>query len=413
MMVDFFEAFGKNTDMEKEIPAEILALLNKDLPKNFTYEKDNNGNYMIVPQLGDSNNDFRLITQLDLDEKLKKRVENLSPQKQIQYFYRMQQRIPVKNTRIGDENKQIPIEKTIGNPLSGKETMLKDAWLYPGKFSEPFPLVFESKENDRVSLLVQQQPYDSLAEVKFQNINFPSLSINFYYYSPLISDVSQENPVTSEESPFKMTFSIKPSKAETVKEVITALHMFKGLIDRTVKINGEIIDGETNELNVNIDQIKQAEKFWSIALQIEEKLKVSFRPNADFRTEDERLFTQLKLCLLDHKNIIWKHPFDHFHIDGYEPVNKSDQIESVIGVEGLCYRFWEGPIASSLLGAEFNLYSQTEIKDFVITNIEWSNDNREDAEVYIADQEGKTLILSRLYMTEEDYIERRNSNQQS
>ena len=66
------------------------------------------------------------------------------------------------------------------------------------------------------------------------------------------------------------------------------------------------------------------------------------------------------------------------------------------------YLFLEGPMPAALLGAEFDLYSRTEMKDFIITNIEWDDETREKAEVYITDAPEKQWSLSRLYMTEDD-----------
>ena len=34
MMIDFYDAFGKDTDAGKDIPEEVLKLLDKKLPAN-------------------------------------------------------------------------------------------------------------------------------------------------------------------------------------------------------------------------------------------------------------------------------------------------------------------------------------------------------------------------------------------
>lgn len=403
MIADFYDAFGKNTDIEKEIPEEILELLNKELPTNFIYMKDKNGNYRPVPYPGKKGIDFKLTAQFDLDESVRKRIEDLSLENCLKYFYRTQKIVPVKNLKIGDEKKVIPVEETLGNPLYGEKSVVTEAKMYPEKFPNPFQLIIESKENNKVSFLIQQQVYDSLAEIKFKNVNFPALNIEFYCYDPLTADVCQENPVTSVDAPFRMTFSVQPSRAKTVKDVISALNIFKGLTDGTAKINSEIIKRKDEKSTLTPEQIDKALEFWSIALQLEEKLNVSFKPSADFRMEDERLFKELKSCLIDKKEIVWKHPFDHFHVRGYKPLERGCQFEDFIGKEGICYKFWEGPIVTSLLGAEFNIYSHSEIKDFIITNIEWDNANKEEAEVYISDPPGKVIVLSRLYVTEDEF----------
>lgn len=45
--------------------------------------------------------------------------------------------------------------------------------------------------------------------------------------------------------------------------------------------------------------------------------------------------------------------------------------------------FLEEPISATLLGTEFDLYSETEMRDFIITNIEWDDESKTSGEVYI------------------------------
>ena len=115
-----------------------------------------------------------------------------------------------------------------------------------------------------------------------------------------------------------------------------------------------------------------------------------------------RLFTELQTCLLENKEIIWRHPFDHFHVSGIHPVNENISFDDYIGKDSFRYEFYEGPIFVSLLGAEFNLFSRTRMDDFVMTNIVWDDGGREAAEVYISDAPDKQWTLSRLYITEDD-----------
>ena len=52
------------------------------------------------------------------------------------------------------------------------------------------------------------------------------------------------------------------------------------------------------------------------------------------------------------------------------------------------------------MGTEFDLYSETEMRDFIITNIEWDDESKTSGEVYIADEVmGISWVLIRKYMT--------------
>jgi len=409
MMTDFNDAFGKETSMDKAIPDEVLALLCADLPDNFMYIKDKEGKYMAVPRPDKIKQELRLITEFDFnqekDAELLSRLKKLPREKWAEYFYRTQRIIPVKNMKIGNDEKLISIEKTMGNPLQENEVMVTQAGMYPEKFPDPITIIFESVEGDQVPTKIQQQPYDSLLEIKFQNIDFPALKVELYQYAPLIDAESHEESFTCADNPINFKFSIKPSKARTVREAITALHIFKGLSNGTAKVNGQIIVPKDGEATLDTQQIDDALAFWSTALKLEERLNVSFTPGADFPIEDVRFFDELNTCLINKKEIIWEHPFDYFHMGEYHSVDGKHQIEDLIGRENIRYTFKEGPIAATLLGAEFNIYSHTELRDFIITNIEWDVANKEKCKVYITDAPGKILTLSRLYVTEAEIKE--------
>lgn len=404
MMTSFRDAFGKETGMNKDIPAEVLELLNDDLPDNFMYIKDKDGNYMATPRPDMLDLGLRITTQFDFDKEadaqLVDRLKSLPQEKWPEYLYRLQRAFPIKDLRIGNEEKVVPIEKTMGNPLQETETTIIDCKVYPQRFPEPITVVFESTQGDMVSIKIQQQAYDNLAEIKFQNVDFPALSIEIYHYAPLVDNISHEKAITSMDAPFRLTYSVKPTKAHTVRDAIAALHIFKGLFDGTAKINGQIIAPKGGKSTLDSQQIDDALDFWSTALKLEEILDVSFRPDADFPIEDVRFFDELNSCFIDGKEIIWKHPFSHFHMGGYQPTDKKQQLEDFIGKEGISYKFVEGPIPVTLLGAEFSICSRTEMQDFIITNIKWDDADKKSCEVYIANAPGKTWTLSRMYVTE-------------
>ena len=113
--------------------------------------------------------------------------------------------------------------------------------------------------------------------------------------------------------------------------------------------------------------------------------------------EDVIFFAQLKTCLIDNKSIGWEHPFDHFHIG--EIKIKDPKLEDSIEKENVNYEFIEGHIHATLLGAKFDLYSDTKLINMVINNIVWDNDNKNSGEVYVSDPIGSKWRLYRKYMT--------------
>ena len=80
---------------------------------------------------------------------------------------------------------------------------------------------------------------------------------------------------------------------------------------------------------------------------------------------------------------------------------KEKEFDNIIEKEGVHLDFLEGPIHATLLGAEFDLYSNTKMVDFIITNIKWDDEKRKSGEFYIADAPGKVWKLIRRYIPKE------------
>lgn len=404
-MSRFMEAFGQDAYRSGNISAEVLNQLNGELPTNLMYFQDNDGRYRVVPRPGELGDELRLTTQLDLPDHLRERVKLISPENLWKYFYRLQQPIPVKNIKIGNSDKVIPVEETLGSPLQDGDITISDAQMYPQKLPNPIVFNFESEEGTKVSTAFQQQPYDNIAEIKLQNIDFPALKIEIYYFDPLADDVSNEKSHTNESNKVDLVFSVFPTKANNVKEAVDALQLFKSLSNGTAKINGCRLFQKEATKTLTSGQVDEELSFWSTLYELEKKLQVKFVPSASFPAEDVQLFKELCVTLIDKKELIWKHPFDHFHIGGYTLVDKESTLEKLVGKEKIAYKFKEGPIAASLLGAEFNLYSESSLKGFVITNIAWDDEHKMGCEVYIADAPEDVITLSRLYITEKEYSE--------
>ena len=405
MIGKFYESFGEEKEETQELPQEVLNILNARLPSNFMYIRDEEGHYRAVPRPETITEGIKLTTQFGFDEEkdanILEKLRRIPRSNWNEYFYRTQMKVPIKYAKIGDEEKVIPIEELSCDPLSDGEALFTDGFMRANAFPEPFKITFESPEGDSVEIRIQQQAYDSLMELRFINVDFPALKIELFQFSPLV-DNCEEEAHTSINKQLVVNYSVNPSKADSVKDSITALRIFRGLFNGTTKVDGHIITQGAGKGKFDPKQIEDALDFWEMALLLEEKLNVKFNPKADCPEEDIRFFTELKTCLVDEKAIVWRHPFDHFHVGGFHIVQEGVTFEDVIGQESLRYEFLEGPIPATLLGAEFNLYSRTEMNDFFVTNIEWDNEEKDSAEIYISDVPDKQWALTRLYMTETD-----------
>lgn len=393
MIADFYKTFGKSSDKKNDVPQEVLDLFFEDLPSNFMYYKKKDGNYCVGPRQDLINE--KTILKLDLDPQfVEDNLKNIQEDKWPEYIYRMQLKVPVNNSKIGNCDKLIPLEQTLGNPLL-EDVKIDKAFLYPEPFPPAKKLIFETIEGDKITLSIVRKPYPSLDEIYFTNINFFGFSIRVY--------------LSDDQTSSKITYSIMPKKAETVSDAIAALHLFKGLYQGTVKINGERISKPIiGDDYIDDEKFKSMLDFWETARNLEKALDVSFVPSTEFSMEDAEIFSQLAKSILHGNKIIWRHPFDHFHTEG-NSINDGN-FDDFIGKENVEYSFVEGPIQFTLLGAKFNLYSKTKLFNMVITNVEW-DDNKTSGDVYISDSVDGQWKLSRRYMTKKQMdIEIKNNS---
>ncbi len=405
MIVDFYEAFGNDAAEALDIPKEVLAELNKELPNNLTYFQNEHGSYIVVPKPECIDSPLCMTTNFDLDPDkdalLIDRLKSLPFEKWAAYLYRAQKSVAVKNIKIGNHEQLIALENTIGNPLADKPNQMSNARMYPKEFPSPTALCFECDTGEKAYIHFQQQAYDSLTEIKFSNVDFPALKIDLYLYFPL-SESTDPNAKTSETKLISANYSVTPSNAHTVAEALVALHIFRGIFTGTVKIDGQQMTAHDGDSWFDSQRVEDAISFWSSAEKLEKKLGITFNPGADFPTEDVKFFHELDLCLNQNKHVVWRHPFDHFHVNGFHPTVEDFTMDKMIGKESLRFTFLEGPIPCTLLGASFDLFSSSEMTDLMLTNIEWDDDTKQSGELYITDAPGKTWELKRLYMTKKD-----------
>lgn len=401
----FFEAFGKKDSDSRVIPEDVLQELNKRLPPNFKYFRRSDGNYEAIPNPDSALQDVVLKVDFDFEKEpqLAKLYSEIGFDKFSEYLFRAQKPIPIKNLKMGSGEKLEPIGKLIADPLSDNECEITNSYVYPSRFEKPHRTKFESPEGDVVEIEIQQVKYDSVTEVKSENVSYPALKIEIFQYSPLTSEDIPKS-YTNKDQQVRINYAVLPKKAETVQEAVSALHIFRGLVDGTTKINDSLLSPQGNTLPPKPMQLEASVAFWETALQLEKKLNITFNPSMDLSSDDIQLFAELDVCMLQGKAIEWKHPFDHFHIGGFHPVAGGKRINAYIGSDNISYAFIEGPIKVSLMGAKFDFYSRSFMHGFVITDIEW-NEIEKEGEVYISDSGDSPWILSRHYCTEQEAVE--------
>ncbi len=406
MMASFCDVFRKDPYENKQIPKEVIDSLNAKIPDCFSYVQ-HKGKVSIGLKDGIRTfiRDVKFRNETEEDRRLAERLSALPTNTYAEYLYRVQRSIPVEKVRIGSHDTKVPLEKLIGDPLSDEEFTLNDCRMYPGEFPEATTVLFETKEGRSASIWFRQQAYDSFTEVLFENVDFPTLEMKVYVYSPLKSQTLKEdrdNAKTDAEHPVCFSCTVAPVKAVATEEALTALCITKGIIDGSVKINGREAGSDLKVTDVGLEKVEEDIAFWETAASLERKLGVRFNPGTDFSVEDQRLFAELDLCLNRQQRISWKHPFRSFHVSDLKPCSGFENLGSLIRKEKLTITSKEGPIPCTLLGAEFDIYSDTKMSNFVITSIDWDDEAKLSGEVHITDPPGETWVLERLYKTQPD-----------
>lgn len=383
MIVDFDDVFTDDAGIQ--VPQEILALIDQDLPSNFCCYKDSERGIIVGPRSDQLEQKNILSVEFELDDELRDILNDIPKERWSEYFYRTQKCIPVKNVRIGNEQKKMPIEQTMQNPLADPVKMI-ECYMYPEPFPDPVAITIKTVEGNELILNIKRQPYESMDEIMLSNIDFPALKMTI---------IINEKEIKKS----KIKYSVSPTKAKSVSEAITVLNVFKGLYNGTVIIDGRQQGASMITDDVfDKDQIEAGLDLWTTLKKLEEILGITFNPAAEFSHEDAVFLSELKTGLLERKRVKWNHPFEHFHV---EELNINDcPIENIIGKEKVSMNFLEGPISVALFGAKFELYSETTMSDFIITSIEWDDESKTSGEVYIVDEvSGKSWVLIREYLT--------------
>ncbi len=385
MIVDFDDVFSNN-QAGIQVPEEILTLINQELPSNFCCYEDSEQGIFVGPSLDHLDQNIIMNVEIDQsDEKLRNALSNIPKERWLEYFYRIQKPFPVKNVRVGNEEKQIPLEQSVHNPL-GDPVEITECYMYPEPFPDPVLITIKTIEGDEVILNMKRQPYESMDEIMFSNIDFPALKLTV-----IINEIEVKKS--------KIIYSVTPTKAKSVSEAVALLNALKGIYNRTAVIGGlQQTSTLIPDKAFDEEQVEAALDLWTTLKKLEEILEITFNPGAELPYEDVVFLSELKICLLDNKSIKRDHPFEHFHVGELNTKNYS--MEEIVGKKKVSMNFLEGPISATLLGTEFCLYSRTEMCNFIITNIEWDDESKTSGEVYIADEVmGISWVLIRKYMT--------------
>lgn len=395
MIADFYKLI-KKSDTERVLPAKVVKVLNKQLPRGYQYESDGHGHYVVKPSSKKTTQHFTGTVNYE-----KSGIPKEIKQEQLgDYVYRTQKRIFLDEVKIIENGKTLDFPDVYKDPITGERTELAhDFMMLPSPFPPAAPMKFETYDGEKINIDFKRVPCDSFEYLKFENVSFPALKMSW---------TIPEREHKAELGPGVINISATPSKAKSVDEAILALKFLKSFAIKKLRINDTIMGNDLgNASKLNNAELENRLTFWGLFKRLERILNVKFNPGADYPEEDQQFAAELFYNFLDGKDFVYKKPFTHFHIELNDLAKKEKTFDAIIGMPGLSLSFI-GRNKATLMGAEFELYVSNVLVDMTLDKVIFDED-KQGAELYISDSgEVPFKMIKRYYTSEHDAREGMN-----
>lgn len=380
MIGDFYKAFSKS-QKSRVLPPQVVEELDKTLPDGFHYVLNEETQRLIAVPI----NENEIPPLSTVINPVKCGIpENLSPDQLMDYLYRTQKSVPIE-TYIQQGDKKFTAFSLYTDPIRGPESGEQFLQIMmPNEFPEAKPLVFELPNGKSKAIMIRRVPYEDMTHMKFGNVSFPALTIDW---------VVPDDPelVKSKKEPARISVSAFPDKALSVQDAIFALQTYRSFRDGSLRVEGRKI-GKVLDKSPGTDneQVDRDISFWESALELEKLLHVQFQPGAEFPEEDRIFFSELLACLRDGKELTYKSPFSKFHI-GIDKKNNEIPLESLEGPNANALTFIREYPECTLLGSQFAIFETTMLLDVIISKVVKDEDGN-GAEIYIRENSPWTLV---------------------
>ena len=380
MIGHFYKAFSKS-QKSRILPPQVVEELDKTLPDGFHYVLNEETQRLIAAPI--SENEIPPLSTV-IDPVKCGIPESLSPDQWMDYLYRTQKSIQIE-TFIQQGDKKYTAFSLYTDPIRGPESEEQFLQIMmPKEFPEAKPLIFELPNGKSEAIMIRRIPFEDMTHMKFGNVNFPALTIEW---------VVPDDPelVKSKKEPARISVSAFPSKASSVKDAVFALQAFRAFKDGSLRIEGRKIGKILDKsLGPDNEQVDNNIFFWESALELEKILHVQFQPGAEFPDEDRIFFSELLTCLRDRKELTYKSPFSRFHI-GIDKKSNEIPIESLEGPNANALTFYREYPECTLLGSQFAIFETTMLLDIIISKVV-KDEGGNGVEVYISENSPWTLI---------------------
>ena len=302
MFVDFEKAL--EMDKSQNIPKPLLEYYSKSLPDGLRYKEIEPGVAVIegfkrigglVPEL--SEQDRMLLGP------------SPTPRDILYYAFNAQKEIkmvPVKAGYYLLDGKEVPVEKYVlfDNGLSIKNEAFH---IQPQPFADPFQVDVEGN-GCKITLIIQQQAYDSITESKFSSIGDTCFQLTYY--------INRDRA-----KPLRFNISYQLDLAKNVQEGVEALKLYNAFAVGEGAIGGT----KLNQGKVSVQIPNRTIAFWERVADVERICSVSFA----LKTEDISFEEAMDIERL-YQNLVLKRPIRDWHqIDSLNIPGAGNDIELI------------------------------------------------------------------------------------
>ena len=316
MFVDFNSVFNNEKNSQFIIPKPLVDYMNKSLPIGMKYVIDEDGDCRITSDSGQPITIGGFIFS-PTKKQLAVLGENYTQEDVINYFYNIQEPIPLsfsKNGYIKLNGQDFEIERIKYNPLHPIKYVMNSFCMYPNKFPDPFKVRIGCEECDR-EVEIKRVINESVNICRLQTNDDEPLQITIY--------LDEKNHT------MKLNISFDLSKAMTVRDIVQVTSIYNAYLAGKGTMFNKPLEGqlEGNDLKCYDEN---SLTFWKKVLQLEDKLQVTFEPPMDDIQYDTILqVEELYQCLIKGNPYIDTNIVNS--IDGNWDMKENKEISDKIG----------------------------------------------------------------------------------
>ncbi len=384
MFVDFEKIFEKKDAQNVQIPAPLLAHMNKSLPDGLKYSPCKDGTCYITAESGN----MSISDLIFAPTKAQKEVlrDGYSYKDILAYMYNAQQQLrftPKSEEFIVVNGQNIPTKDFVQNPFKDVRLMQNSFYALPQPFPPPFDVEFQTSEF-KTTLKITRVPNQSVHVAKFESAPDAPFFLRFM--------------VDQKAETMQCTVSLQLKNAKCVSDLVEAASLYNAFLDGSIKMSGfPFVHPQSNKGLKSFDA--KTLQFWKKVLAIEKFLNINFvLPQDDIDYETACLVEQLYQSLICNRPTIYRQRVDS--LNGLFVGSSRKVFDENVKIGNHLFFICDTAAKMDLFGVELELYGILGICNAVISDYKIENDNYS---IYFKDlSTEKPLFTSVLYFKSHD-----------